>query len=102
MRKGTDVTVYINDVAGPFSDRTARLTWVNQFTLRDYFGSTAAAMGHVLGQVNNSLSADFVTPVRAAIAARRGAGELREGDMVQVGGDSFMVTAGGFARWFDE
>lgn len=94
----TQVCVYANEVTGPFSDRTARLTVVGQFALPNV-GSTVLTMEYVLGQINNGTSAAFVAPARAAIDALRGAGGLREGDMVQVNSTQFAVTADYFAEW---
>lgn len=97
----TRVCVYANEVAGPFTDRTARLTIVGQFALPNV-GSTVLTMEYVLGQINNATSAAFVAPARAAIAALRGAGGLREGDMVQVDSTQFAVTADYFTAWSGE
>lgn len=97
----TRVCIYANEVAGPFTDRTARLTIVGQFSLPNV-GSTVLTMEYLLGQINNETSAAFVGPTRKAIAALRGAGGLREGDMVQVNSTQFKVTADNFAEWSGE
>lgn len=99
----TNVCVYANAVAGPFSDRTAQLTVVGQFTLPNV-GSTVLTMEYVLGQINNETSAGFVGPTRQAIVALRGGDEagLREGDIVQVNNTQFAVTADFFKEWSGE
>ncbi|WP_051558483.1 hypothetical protein [Mycolicibacterium austroafricanum] len=98
----TRVCIYANEVAGPFTDRTARLTIVGQFSLPNV-GSTALTMEYVLGQINNETSAGFVAPTRVALAEVHGGdGQLREGDMVQINHTQFMVTADNFAEWSGE
>lgn len=99
----TNVCVYANTVAGPFSDRTAHLTVAGQFSLPNV-GSTVLTMEYVLGQINNETAARFVGPTRQAIAAVRGgdAAGLREGDIVQINNTQFVVTADYFKEWSGE
>lgn len=82
-----NVTVYANEVEGPFSDDTARLRVVGDFMLPNV-GSSVLTLEYVIGQVNNETSAKFVGPVREAIATLRGddGADLRVGDVIRLDG----------------
>lgn len=87
--KDVAVCIYANEVEGPFSDNTARLTVVGQFRVPNV-GSTDFTLEYVIGQIKNRTTAKFVAPVREELAKMgRESEELRSGDMIQLNGDGW-------------